>query len=280
VRRGDVVVLFVSFALSFGGLAAGCTGGRGPRQSTADAVVADVATSIRRRCHAGHVDPRTADADAPARHDDPPAADAPTTVTDARGEPSIWAATRGGQTPRPPTDAAPLPSPQPVGYPAGSAPHTEQKDARGADLAPDDRPSTSTCPPATTRARCTTRLSTICTASRETSSRTSSGCSRRSRGGDEEEPHRPRDRRVPRRPHEQLPTSDSADGKMPSETRIIRELIPYIDATYRTVSDRQLRRRSRASRWAATAPWSSRRSSPRPSAWASPTTPRSTPGRR
>jgi S-formylglutathione hydrolase FrmB len=35
--------------------------------------------------------------------------------------------------------------------------------------------------------------------------------------------------------------ADSADGKMPSETRIIRELIPYVDATYRTVANRQLR---------------------------------------
>jgi S-formylglutathione hydrolase FrmB len=35
--------------------------------------------------------------------------------------------------------------------------------------------------------------------------------------------------------------ADSADGRMPSETRIIRELIPYVDATYRTVAHRQLR---------------------------------------
>jgi S-formylglutathione hydrolase FrmB len=35
--------------------------------------------------------------------------------------------------------------------------------------------------------------------------------------------------------------ADSADGKMPSETRIIRELVPFVDATYRTVANRQLR---------------------------------------
>jgi S-formylglutathione hydrolase FrmB len=35
--------------------------------------------------------------------------------------------------------------------------------------------------------------------------------------------------------------ADSADGKMPSETRIIRELIPWVDANYRTVAHRQLR---------------------------------------
>jgi S-formylglutathione hydrolase FrmB len=35
--------------------------------------------------------------------------------------------------------------------------------------------------------------------------------------------------------------ADSADGKKPSETRIVRELVPHIDATYRTVADRQLR---------------------------------------
>jgi S-formylglutathione hydrolase FrmB len=35
--------------------------------------------------------------------------------------------------------------------------------------------------------------------------------------------------------------ADSADGKAPSETRIIRELIPWIDANYRTVANRQLR---------------------------------------
>jgi S-formylglutathione hydrolase FrmB len=35
--------------------------------------------------------------------------------------------------------------------------------------------------------------------------------------------------------------ADSYDGKMPSETRIIRELIPWIDANYRTVAHRQLR---------------------------------------
>jgi S-formylglutathione hydrolase FrmB len=35
--------------------------------------------------------------------------------------------------------------------------------------------------------------------------------------------------------------ADSADGKKPSETRIIRELIPLVDATYRTVANRQLR---------------------------------------
>jgi enterochelin esterase-like enzyme len=31
---------------------------------------------------------------------------------------------------------------------------------------------------------------------------------------------------------------DSADGKLPAETLIIRELIPYIDATYRTIASR------------------------------------------
>jgi endo-1,4-beta-xylanase len=35
--------------------------------------------------------------------------------------------------------------------------------------------------------------------------------------------------------------ADSYDGKMPSETRIIRELIPWVDASYRTVANRQLR---------------------------------------
>jgi endo-1,4-beta-xylanase len=35
--------------------------------------------------------------------------------------------------------------------------------------------------------------------------------------------------------------ADSFDGKAPSETRIIRELVPYVDATYRTVANRQLR---------------------------------------
>jgi S-formylglutathione hydrolase FrmB len=35
--------------------------------------------------------------------------------------------------------------------------------------------------------------------------------------------------------------ADSFDGKAPSETRIIRELIPWIDANYRTVANRQLR---------------------------------------
>jgi S-formylglutathione hydrolase FrmB len=35
--------------------------------------------------------------------------------------------------------------------------------------------------------------------------------------------------------------TDSKDGTKPSETRIIRDLIPYIDANYRTVAHRQLR---------------------------------------
>jgi endo-1,4-beta-xylanase len=35
--------------------------------------------------------------------------------------------------------------------------------------------------------------------------------------------------------------ADSADGKARSETRIVRELIPYVDASYRTVAHRQLR---------------------------------------
>lgn len=43
---------------------------------------------------------------------------------------------------------------------------------------------------------------------------------------------------------EGLPESyytDSKDGKAPSETRIVRDLIPYVDANYRTVAHRQLR---------------------------------------
>lgn len=35
--------------------------------------------------------------------------------------------------------------------------------------------------------------------------------------------------------------TDSKDGTRPSETRIIRDLIPYVDANYRTVAHRQLR---------------------------------------
>jgi S-formylglutathione hydrolase FrmB len=35
--------------------------------------------------------------------------------------------------------------------------------------------------------------------------------------------------------------ADSFDGKMPSETRIVRELVPWVDANYRTVAHRQLR---------------------------------------
>lgn len=35
--------------------------------------------------------------------------------------------------------------------------------------------------------------------------------------------------------------TDSKDGTKPSETRIIRDLIPYVDANYRTVAHRQLR---------------------------------------
>jgi S-formylglutathione hydrolase FrmB len=35
--------------------------------------------------------------------------------------------------------------------------------------------------------------------------------------------------------------ADSADGKRPSETRIVHDLIPHVDATYRTIADRQLR---------------------------------------
>jgi S-formylglutathione hydrolase FrmB len=157
-------------------------------------------------------------------------AEAPATIPDAGGAP---------EAPVSASDAGPLPSPQPKGYPAGSAPRTEQKSMMG--------PISKTTigfnvylPPGYDSG--SLRYPVVYDLHGLTGSQfedaqwvipSLEAAMKKSLIG-------PVIVVFP----DGLMESYYADGKngvKPSETRIMRELIPYVDATYRTYPNRQLR---------------------------------------
>ena len=138
----------------------------------------------------------------------------------------------------PAADAGPLPSPQPVGFPGGSAARTESKSFVGADFQQTIGFQVY-LPPGYVDG--TTRYPTVYDLHGLTGSqlRGSPVGGSVARSGDEGA-DRARHRVFPDGLTESY-YADGKDGKKPSETRVVRELIPYIDATYRTVAHRQLR---------------------------------------
>lgn len=149
------------------------------------------------------------------------------------------AATDAGSAGAPATDAGPTPAPLPVGYPAGSAPRTEHKSIVG--------PMTHTTigfnvyvPPGYDSG--TLRYPVVYDLHGLT-------------GSEYEDPQWvvPSLEAAMKKnligpvivvfPDGLMQSyyADSFDGKMPSETRLIRELVPWVDANYRTVANRQLR---------------------------------------
>jgi S-formylglutathione hydrolase FrmB len=170
---------------------------------------------------------------------DVPAAEAEAPAVDGRGTaPDAPAA----DAPPAPSDAATLPAPQAVGFPAGSAARTESKSFTGPITHQTIGFQIYLPPGYDTPANATTRYPTVYDLHGLT-------------GSQFEDPQwvvpsleaamkakviGPVIVVFPDGLVESYYT-DSKDGKKPSETRVVRELVPHVDATYRTVAHRQLR---------------------------------------